>query len=73
MRLSSVVCLGGVNGEELFGALTARLAVRVRGEGVSGMRPPAVLVEKMPWWLFKGVDIEAVAIIRYQDQDRTDK
>lgn len=40
----------------------ARLVVRVLGEGVSGMRPPAVRVEKMPWWLLRGVDIAAVAI-----------
>lgn len=43
--------------------LAARLVVRVRGDGVRGMRPPAVRVEKMPWWLFRGVDIEAVAIL----------
>lgn len=43
--------------------LAARLVVRVRGDGVRGMRPPAVRVEKIPWWLFRGVDIEAVAIL----------
>ena len=43
--------------------LVVRLVARVRGDGVRGMRPPAVRVEKMPWWLFKGVDIEAVAIL----------
>lgn len=37
-----------MKGEELFEVLTARLVVRVRGDGVRGMRPPAVLVEKMP-------------------------
>lgn len=44
----SETCRGGVNGEELFEALVARLAVRFRGEGVSGNRPPAVLEEKRP-------------------------
>jgi hypothetical protein len=28
--------------------VVARLVVRVRGEGVSGIRPPAVRVENMP-------------------------
>jgi len=37
-----------VKGEELFEALVARLAVRVRGDGVKGIRPPAVRVEKIP-------------------------
>lgn len=37
--------------------------MRVRGEGVRGMRPPAVRVEKMPVWLFNGVDTEEVAIV----------
>lgn len=72
MRVLSVVCRGGVNGEEWFEALVARLAVLVRGEGVSGIRPPAVRVEKMPWWLFRGVDTDAVAIVRYQICDRID-
>ncbi len=47
-RMLSDDCLGGVKGEELFETLVARLAVRVRGEGVRGIRPPAVRVEKMP-------------------------
>lgn len=47
----------------MFETLVARLVVLVRGDGVSGMRPPAVRVEKMPWWLFSGVDTEAVAIV----------
>ncbi len=68
----SVVCLGGVKGEERGSVLLARLAVRVRGDGVSGIRPPAVRVEKMPWWLLRGVDTEAVAILQYQMCDRTD-
>ena len=38
---------GGVNGEDWFEVL-AKLVDRVRGEGVSAMRPPAVRVEKMP-------------------------
>lgn len=72
MRVFSEVCRGGVNGEEWFDALVARLVVRVRGDGVRGIRPPAVRVEKRPWWLFKGVDIEAVAIVWYRMYDRTD-
>lgn len=47
IRLLSVVCLGGVKGEEVVDTLVARLVVRFRGEGVKGMRPPAVFVEKM--------------------------
>ncbi len=72
MRLFSVVCRGGVNGEEWLDALVARLVVRVRGDGVRGIRPPAVRVEKMPWWLFRGVDTEAVAIMRYLMYGRMD-
>ena len=53
-----------MNGDELFDALIAKLVVRVRGEGVKGIRPPAVRAEKMPWWLFKGVDTDAVAIVQ---------
>ncbi len=48
MRLLSAVCRGGVNGEEWLDALVARLVVRVRGDGVRGIRPPAVRVEKIP-------------------------
>jgi hypothetical protein len=39
--------------------------VRVRGDGVKGMRPPAVRVEKSPVWDLIGVDT-AVAILQYQ-------
>ena len=52
----------GVNGEELLFAIAA---VRVRGDGVKGIRPPAVRVEKSPMWDFIGVDT-AVAILQYQ-------
>ena len=38
-------CLGGVNGEALVEAPLAALAL---GEGVNGMRPPAVFVAKRP-------------------------
>jgi hypothetical protein len=48
-----------VNGDEL---LFDNAAVRVRGEGVNGIRPPAVRVEKSPAWDFMGVDT-AVAIV----------
>ena len=57
-----------MKGEELFG-ISAKLVVLVRGEGVRGMRPPAVRVEKMPWWLLRGVDTDAVAMF----YDRMDK
>ena len=50
----------GVNGDELM----LRVCVRVRGEGVKGMRPPAVRVEKSPVWDLMGVDT-AVAILQY--------
>jgi hypothetical protein len=33
------------------------------GEGVRGIRPPAVLEEKSPWWLFTGVDTVTEAIV----------
>ena len=49
----------------------AMLVLRSRGDGESGIRPPAVLVEKRPWWLLSGVDIEAVAIL-YQLENRLD-
>lgn len=49
MRVDSVVWRGGVNGDEVLETLVARLVVLVRGDGVSGIRPPAVRVEKMPW------------------------
>lgn len=62
-RALSVDWQGGVKGEEWFEVVGARLVVRVRGDGVRGIRPPAVRVENMPWWLFKGVDIVAVAIV----------
>jgi len=52
----------GVNGEELF---IDKVVVRVRGEGVKGIRPPAVRVEKIPAWDLIGVDT-AVAILQYQ-------
>ena len=61
----SPLCFGGVNGDEALEVACARLVARVRGEGVRGIRPPAVLEENMPWWLFRGVDIDAVAIVRY--------
>ena len=42
------VCLGGVKGDDWEETFVAKLAALVRGDGVSGIRPPAVLVEKMP-------------------------
>jgi hypothetical protein len=41
------------------GSAAAALAL---GEGVRGMRPPAVLEEKMLAWFLTGVDTAAVAI-----------
>jgi hypothetical protein len=37
-----------VNGEEFVERLVATLIVRVLGDGVRGIRPPAVLEEKRP-------------------------
>lgn len=41
----------------------AALVVLVLGDGVRGIRPPAVFVLKMPWWLLRGVDTDGVAIV----------
>lgn len=48
-----------MNGDEFIDAL---LVVLVRGEGVRGKRPPAVFVEKIPRWVFKGVETSTVAM-----------
>jgi hypothetical protein len=58
----SNVFLSGVKGDELLFDI---VVVRVRGEGVRGIRPPAVRVEKSPMWDFMGVDT-AVAILQYR-------
>ena len=58
----SNVFLSGVKGDEL---LTDNVVVRLRGEGVNGIRPPAVRVEKSPAWDLIGVDT-AVAILHYR-------
>ena len=64
LKLSlSHVFLSGVNGDELL--LFDIAAWRARGEGVKGIRPPAVRVEKSPVWDFIGVDT-AVAILQYR-------
>lgn len=55
--------LSGVKGDEWL--LIAIFVVRVRGEGVNGIRPPAVRVENMPVWDLMGVDT-AVAILQYR-------
>lgn len=49
----SLLCIGwagrgGVNGEEPVERLLATLMVRVLGDGVRGILPPAVLEEKRP-------------------------
>ena len=41
-------CLLLEKGDELLDMLVARLVVRVLGDGVRGIRPPAVRVLKMP-------------------------
>ena len=58
----SSVFLSGVNGDEL---LTGNAVVRLRGEGVKGIRPPAVRAEKSPGWDLMGVDT-AVAMLHYR-------
>ena len=40
--------LGGVKGDGAREMFDARLVVLVRGDGVRGMRPPAIRVEKIP-------------------------
>jgi hypothetical protein len=52
--------LSGVNGEEFRDSLV----VCARGDGVNGIRPPAVRVENMPIWDLMGVDT-AVAMVQY--------
>ena len=52
-----------MKGEELLETFVAMLTVLTRGDGVKGIRPPAVLAEKRPWWLLKGVDTDVVAIV----------
>lgn len=65
--MSSDPFLSGVNGDEWL--LNASVVVLVRGEGVRGIRPPAVRVENMPMWDLRGVDT-AVAILQYFDLGR---
>jgi hypothetical protein len=57
--------LSGVKGEELF---RGSVVVCARGDGVNGIRPPAVRVENMPVWDLIGVDT-AVAILQYPGYD----
>lgn len=56
---------GGVNGDEAVGTLVGALVVRALGDGVRGMRPPAVFDENRPVWLLRGVDtcIEAIVYV----------
>ena len=61
LSLSNVL-LSGVKGDVLL------VAVRTRGEGVRGIRPPAVREEKSPMWDLMGVDT-AVAILQYRGND----
>ena len=62
MLSASDTFLSGVNGEEL---LSGRVVVCARGDGVNGIRPPAVRLENMPIWDLMGVDT-AVAILQYR-------
>ena len=52
-----------MKGDELVELFVARLVVRVLGDGVSGMRPPAVRVEKRPRWLLTGVQMVVDAML----------
>jgi len=52
-----------VKGVDWVETLAVKLVVLGCGEGVNGMRPPAVFEEKRPWWLFTGVETEAVAMV----------
>jgi hypothetical protein len=54
-------CLSGVYGEEF--TTFVLVVVRCRGEGVRGIRPPAIRVEKRPLWDLRGVDTAADAIV----------
>lgn len=54
----------GVYGEELRFTGTVVVVDCCRGDGVSGMRPPAVRVENSPLWDLMGVDIAAVDIVK---------
>ena len=51
-----------MKGDPLEQISTARLEVLFLGEGVRGIRPPAVFDEKIPRWVLTGVDTAAVAI-----------
>ena len=50
-----------MNGDE--STLPAAAAARCRGEGVRGIRPPAVREEKSPVWDLIGVDTDTEAIV----------
>ena len=53
-----MLVFSGVKGDELV--FTA--AERWHGEGVKGIRPPAVREEKSPAWDLRGVETDAVAM-----------
>ena len=65
--MSSDPFLSGVNGDDWL--LKTSVVFLARGEGVRGIRPPAVRVENMPMWDLRGVDT-AVAIVQYVDLGR---
>lgn len=53
----------GVKGDDFRLTATVVVVERGRGDGVRGMRPPAVREEKSPVWDLRGVDTEGVAIL----------
>jgi hypothetical protein len=60
---SCPACFSGVKGEELRLTGTVVVAACCRGEGVRGIRPPAVREQKSPLWDLIGVEIDAVAMM----------
>ena len=61
-----------MNGDESRFTATLVTDARWRGEGVKGMRPPAVRVEKSPAWDLIGVDTDAVAMVVSDINDISD-
>lgn len=73
-RLASRLdCLSGVKGDESRFTGTVDVLVRWRGEGVKGIRPPAVRVLKSPLWDLMGVDTAAEAMLPNVDCSMCDR
>lgn len=66
----SSVFLSGVKGDEL---LTGNVVVRLRGEGVRGIRPPATRVLNSPVWDLMGDTKVAILYRGYDLGRRTNK